>query len=194
MEKDISFTFPDAKGIYKTFKIDLPIIPWQAALVIKTCRKISKDRFDGKEQDFTRIFYLLTKYDANPDQGYKLGHRLYDYFKEQNSKLYNKDSIFDTGVYWLTRHAYKTFCAYQFTYRVQDNLYNIYFGKNKWSKSSSFLSLNLQEHFWSIQSSKIPNNIIQTEFTKEQIQETFPKIPSSMYQKVKIPDNAFDDR
>lgn len=192
MKKYLGFTFTDAKGISKTFKIGLPIIPWQAALVIKACRESYKDDYGVPEQDFERIFRLLVAYDANQNSDLKL----YDDFMRQNSKLNDLEGSFLSGIDWLIqpRHVYKAFYAYQFTYGVQDNLYNIYFGDDKSLKSSFFLNLNLQGHFWNIKSSKTQTKMFQTEFTKEQIKETFPKIPSSMYQKVKIPDNAFDDR
>lgn len=68
------------------------------------------------------------------------------------------------------------------------------FGDNKKNNYLPFLSRKLDNHDWLISVSATQTDKIQTEFTKEQIKETFPKIPSSMYQKVKIPDNAFDDR
>lgn len=192
MEKDISLTFPDAKGINKTFKIDLPIIPWQAALVIKACRERYKDEYGVPEQDFTKIFRILADYDENKNHDTKL----FEDFKRQNSKLNDLGSSFLSGVGWLTRpwHINKAFCAYQFTYGVQDNLYNICFSSDKKSQFSFFLNLKLRGHIWTIHSSKAQTKLYQTEFPKELIKKQFPQIPSSMYQKVKIPDNAFDDR
>ncbi|MCT6821244.1 MAG: hypothetical protein M3Z86_03485 [Lactobacillus panisapium] len=207
MKKYLGFTFPSVNGIQKTFKLDLPIIPWQSALVIKTCWDELKDDWD-KRFDFIEVFNILQEYYTTWEKaGYggirkmereeyarEQYHVLLNYFKLDNFQLEYPPESFFSGVEWILQHEYKAFCAYNFTYGVKDDLYRICFGDNKKNNYLPFLSRQIDNHDWLISVSATQTDKIQTEFPKELIKKQFPQIPSRMYQKVKIPDNAFDNR
>ena len=207
MKKYLGFTFPSVNGIQKAFKLDLPVIPWQAALVIKTCWDKLKDDWD-KRFDFIRVFNILQAYYKlwrkdgyagirkmeTEEYAREQYHVLVNYFTLDNSQLESPAESFFSGVRWILNHEYQAFCAYNFTYEVQDELYRICFGDDKDNHYAPFLTRNLDSDDWVLSGSATQSDKVQTEFPEDFIKEQFPRLPDKMYQIVDIPNNVYDKR